>query len=130
MPEFRSHITGLCEPPEPYSYSVQAGRTLHLAGQVALDEQMRIVGTTLGEQAKQVWTNIEAVLRASGAGLSDIVKINYFLADIRDLPQEIAVRTTLFPADRMPAVTAVQVAALGLPGLLMEVDIIAVVPHD
>jgi enamine deaminase RidA (YjgF/YER057c/UK114 family) len=29
----------------------------------------------------------------------------------------------------MPAVTAVQVASLGLPGLLMEVDIIAVVPR-
>jgi len=127
--EFRSDVAGLCEPPEPYSYSVRAGNTLYLAGQVALDEQMRIVGTSLGEQARQVWANIEAVLTASGAGLSDIVKINYFLADIRDLPQEIAVRRTIFPAERMPAVTAVQVAALGLPGLLMEVDVIAVVPH-
>jgi enamine deaminase RidA (YjgF/YER057c/UK114 family) len=90
---------------------------------------MQIVGTTLGDQARQVWKNIEAVLAASGATLADVVKINYFLADIRELPHEIAVRQTLFPADRMPAVTAVQVASLGLPGLLMEVDIIAVVPH-
>ena len=73
--------------------------------------------------------DIEAVLAASGATLADVVKINYFLADIRELPHEIAVRQTLFPADRMPAVTAVQVASLGLPGLLMEVDIIAVVPR-
>jgi enamine deaminase RidA (YjgF/YER057c/UK114 family) len=127
--EFRREVPGLCEPPEPYSYSVRVGNTLYLAGQVALDEQMQIVGATLGEQARQVWKNIEAVLAASGATLADVVKINYFLADIRELPHEIAVRRTLFPADRMPAVTAVQVASLGLPGLLMEVDIIAAVPH-
>lgn len=129
MHEFRSDVPGLCEPPEPYSYSVRAGDTLYLAGQVALDEQMQIVGTTLADQARQVWKNIEAVLAASGATLADVVKINYFLADIRELPQEIEVRRTLFPPDRMPAVTAVQVASLGLPGLMMEVDIIAVVPR-
>jgi enamine deaminase RidA (YjgF/YER057c/UK114 family) len=127
--EFRSEVPGLCEPPEPYSYSVRVGDTLYLAGQVALNEQMQIVGATLGDQARQVWKNIEAVLAASGATLADVVKINYFLADIRELPHEISVRRTLFPADRMPAVTAVQVASLGLPGLLLEVDIIAAVPH-
>ena len=35
-------------------------------------------------------------------------------------------RRTLFPADKMPAVTAMQAAALGLPGLKLEVDVIAV----
>ena len=126
MHDFRGDVPGLCPPPEPYSYSVRAGETIYLAGQVALDEDMQIVGTTLAEQAIQVWKNIAAVLAASGSSLRDVVKINYFLADIRDLPQEIAVRRTLFDPNRLPAVTAVQVAALGLPGLLMEVDIVAV----
>jgi 2-iminobutanoate/2-iminopropanoate deaminase len=126
MREFRSTVPRLCAPPEPYSYSVRAGRTIYLAGQVALDEHMQIVGSTLAEQARQVWHNIEAVLAASGAALADVVKINYFLQDIRELPEEIEVRKELFAADKMPAVTAVQAAALGLPGLKMEVDIIAV----
>lgn len=126
MHDFRGDVPGLCPPPEPYSYSVRAGETIYLAGQVALDEDMQIVGTTLAEQAIQVWKNIAAVLAASGSSLRDVVKINYFLADIRDLPQEIAVRRTLFDPDHLPAVTAVQVAALGLPGLLVEVDIVAV----
>lgn len=128
MREFRSQVPGLCDPPEPYAYSVQAGQTIYLAGQVALDENMQVVGTTMHEQATQVWRNIQSVLAASGATLANIVKINYFLRDIRELPDEIAVRETLFHADKMPAVTAVQVAALGLPGLMMEVDIIAVLP--
>lgn len=130
MHEFRSQVPGLCDPPEPYSYSVRAGRTIYLAGQVSLDENMQVVGATMAEQAAQVWHNIRAALAASGAALEDIVKINYFLRDIRELSEEIEVRTSLFAPDRMPAVTAVQVAALGLPGLLMEVDIIAALSDE
>jgi enamine deaminase RidA (YjgF/YER057c/UK114 family) len=124
--EFRSQVPGLCEPPEPYSYSVRAGQTIYLAGQVALDDEMQIVGATVAEQAAQVWRNIESVLAVSGATLADIVKVTYFMRDIRELPGEIEVRTALFAADKMPAVTAIQAAALGLPGLMMEVDVVAV----
>ena len=130
MHEFRSDVSGLCAPPEPYSYSVRAGATIYLAGQVALDEQGETVGTTLPEQAVQVWRNIERVLAANGATLADVVKITYYLQDIRDLPGEIEVRRSLFAPDRMPAVTAVQAAALGLPGLTMEVDVIAVIGDE
>ncbi|MEP7201612.1 MAG: RidA family protein [Ilumatobacteraceae bacterium] len=130
MRDFQSKVPGLCDPPEPYSYSVRAGRTIYLAGQVALDEQMQIVGSTVAEQARQVWRNIAAALAPSGATLANVVKITYFLQDIRELPDEIAVRRQLFAPDRMPAVTAVQAAALGLPGLKMEVDIVAVLDDD
>lgn len=126
MHEFRSDVPGLCPPPEPYSYSVRAGDTIYLAGQVALDEQMNVVGTTMREQAVQTWRNIEAVLAESGATLADIVKITYYLQDVRELHEELEVRRTLFAADKMPAVTAMQAGALGLPGLKLEVDVIAV----
>ena len=126
MHDFRSDVPGLCEPPEPYSYSVRAGNTIYLAGQVALDEHMNVVGTTLREQAVQTWRNIEAVLADAGATLADVVKVTYFLQDVRELHEELEVRRTLFPADKMPAVTAMQAAALGLPGLKLEVDVIAV----
>lgn len=127
MRDFRSDVSGLCPPPEPYSYSVRTGNTIYLAGQVAFDEGRQLVGNTLTEQAEQVWRNIEAVLAANGATLNDIVKVTYYLQDIRELPQEIEVRRRLFASDRMPAVTALQAAALGLPGLRVEVDAIAVV---
>lgn len=130
MHDFRSDVPGLCDPPEPYSYSVRAGNTIYLAGQVAFDEQLQIVGTTLGEQAIQVWRNIESVLAANRATLADVVKINYYLQDIRELPHEIEVRRQLFAPGQMPAVTAVQAAALGLAGLKVEVDVIAVVSDD
>lgn len=130
MRRFISNVSGLCDPPEPYSYSVQAGNTLYLAGQVALDQNGEIVGTTVTEQASFVWGNIELVLAASGASLANIVKINYYMQDIRELASEIEIRKDLFVPGRFPAVTAVQAAALGLPGLTMEVDIIAVLGDD
>ena len=123
-------MPGLCDPPEPYSYSVRAGQTIYLAGQVALDDDMQIVGTTVAEQAAQVWRNIESVLAASGATLADVVKVTYFVQDIRELNGEIEVRKKLFAPDKMPAVTAIQAAALGLPGLMMEVDVIAVLADE
>ena len=105
---------------------VSAGQTLYLAGQVALDKNGLIVGTTMQEQATQVWQNIRIALNAVGSDLENIVKINYFLRDIRELNDEIEIRKTLFKPNKFPAVTAVQAAALGLPGLLLEVDIVAV----
>jgi len=130
MLEYITDVPGLCPPPEPYSYAVKAGDTLYLAGQVALDEKMQVVGTTLPEQAEQIWRNIAAVLEHCGGSLANIAKITYFLQDIRELPAEIEVRKRLFPAGRFPVVTAVQAAALGLPGLMMEVDVTAVLTHE
>ena len=127
MADYISDVPGLCPPPEPYSYAVRHGDTLYLAGQVALDEHMRVVGATLTEQGEQIWSNIAAVLERCGSGLRDILKVTYFLRDIRELPAEIEIRKRLFPDGRFPAVTAVQAGALGLPGLMMEVDVIAAV---
>ncbi len=124
--KYYNNILGLVDPLEPYSYVVSAGQTLYLAGQVALDKNGLIVGTTMQEQATQVWQNIKIALNAAGSRLENIVKINYFLRDIRELNDEIEIRKKLFETYKFPAVTAIQAAALGLPGLLLEVDIVAV----
>lgn len=115
-------------PPEPYSYAIRAGKTLYLAGQVALDAEGRVVGETAREQAAKVWENIRAVLAAADASLDNVVKVTYYMQDIREIAEEIEVRTQVFSGRHLPAVTAVQVAALGLPGLKMEVDVTAVLP--
>ena len=119
-------VPGLCPPPEPYSYAIRAGDTLYLAGQVALDEKGAIVGSTVAEQARQIWSNIEHVLAAAGSGIADVVKVTYIMQDVREIAEEIEVRRQVFADGPFPAVTAMQAAALGLPGLKMEVDVVAV----
>jgi enamine deaminase RidA (YjgF/YER057c/UK114 family) len=118
---------GLAAPPEPYSHAIRCGDTLFIAGQVAFDGQNRVVG--VGDprrQAEQVWRNIGLAVEDAGGSLADIVKITIFLKDVRHAPAEISVREQLFEPGRFPVCTLVQVANLGLPDLLMEVDAVAV----
>jgi len=61
--------------------------------------------------------------------VANIVKVTYFCQDIRELHEEMEVRRRVFDGGPYPAVTACQAAALGLPGLKLEVDVIAVIPQ-
>lgn len=125
----REYLTpnGLAEPPDPYAHAVVCGDLVFVAGQVAFDEQNHVVGVgNAAAQAEQVWRNIAAVVEAAGGQVTDVVKITVFLADIRHAQDEITVRRRLFPEGRFPICTQVQVANLGLPDLLMEIDAIAV----
>jgi 2-iminobutanoate/2-iminopropanoate deaminase len=118
---------GLAAPPDPYAHAVVFGDLVFVAGQVAFDEHNDVVGVGDAQaQAEQVWRNIEAVVRAAGGEVTDVIKITVFLADIRHAQDEITVRRRLFPEGRFPICTQVQVANLGLPDLLMEIDAIAV----
>jgi enamine deaminase RidA (YjgF/YER057c/UK114 family) len=118
---------GIAPPPEPYSHAVRCGDTLYIAGQVAFDEANEVVG--VGDpraQAERVWHNIRLAVEAAGGTVADVVKITIFLKDVRHAPAEISVREQLFEPGEFPVCTLVQVANLGLPDLLMEVDAIAV----
>ena len=118
-------VPSLGPPPEPYEYANRSGNTLYLAGQVALDENGIIVGTTTKEQARKTWDNIGIVLAAAGASIKDVVKVTYFLADIRELQEEMEIRKEVFSGRPFPVVTAIQAAALGMPGLRLEIDVVA-----
>ena len=118
---------GIAPPPDPYTHAIRAGDTLYVAGQVALDEQNRVVG--IGDpkrQAEQVWNNLRLAVEAAGGRVTDIVKITVFLKDVRHGDAEIEVRKQIFEEGRFPICTQVQVANLALPELLMEVDAIAI----
>ena len=118
-------VPSLGPPPEPYEYAIRSGNTLYLAGQVALDENGIIVGTTTKEQARKTWDNIGIVLAAAGASIKDVVKVTYFLSDIRELEEEMEIRKEVFSGRPFPVVTAIQAAALGMPGLRLEIDVVA-----
>ena len=123
-------VESLSDPPEPYSHAIRAGDTIYLAGQVAFDRDGEIVGDTVEQQARQVWRNIADILDAAGSSVADVVKVTYIMQDIREIAEEFPIREEVFAGRPFPAVTAMQAAALGLPGLKMEVDVIAVVPGD
>ncbi|MER6390743.1 RidA family protein [Streptomyces sp. NPDC060334] len=129
------HLTRVAAPegvgPSPqYSHVVWGtGRFVAISGQCAFDEEGGVVGVgDAAAQARQVFENLRRCLAAAGASFADVVKLTYFVTDVAHLPAVRDARAAVIPADRLPASSAVQVAALVHPELLLEIEAFAVVP--
>ena len=108
---------------------IGSGRLVALSGQIALDEQGQVVGEgDPAAQARQVFENLRRCLAAAGATFDQVVKLTYFVTDIGFLPAIRAARDECVDVERPPASTAVQVAALFRPELLLEVEAFALLP--
>ena len=112
----------------PYSHGVKVGNLLFIAGQVALDHDLQLVGENDAEaQSRQIWHNITSVVEAAGGKVTDVVRITLFVLDFKHMPAFHKVRKEIFAGGRYPAATGVQVVKLGLPGLLLETEATAVI---
>ncbi len=118
-------------PPSPgYSQAaeVRGGRTVYIAGQVALDRSGALVGRgDFRAQVKQAFENLGAALAASRAGFGDIVKLNSYFVDIREIPAFREVRDQFIDTKNPPVSTAVEVKRLFKEDFLIEIEAIAVV---
>ena len=115
--------------PTGYSHvvSTRGGRTIYIAGQVALDAQGRIVGPgDLAAQTRQVFANLEIALKAAGATFDHVVKTNYYMRDASQVATVREVRSKYFTKE-LPASTLVEISRLAQPDFLIEVEVIAVV---
>jgi len=115
--------------PTGYSHVVatRGGRTIYVAGQVALDAQGRLVGQgDLAAQTRQVFLNLETALKAAGASFKDVVKTNYYLRDASQVAIVREIRSKYFTSD-LPASTLVEVPRLAQPDFLIEIEVVAVV---
>jgi 2-iminobutanoate/2-iminopropanoate deaminase len=121
-------VEGLAEPISHYTDAVKAGGLLFVSGIVPVDAEGRLVGEgDVVEQTRQVFRNMELVLRAAGCGFGDVVKVTAFLLDVNDRARINPVRQEVFGAAR-PASTLVEVSALAVPGALLEIEAVAAIP--
>src|SRR3984893_8536184 len=104
----------------PYSpvLEVNAERLVVLSGQVAVDMDGRVVGTTIEEQTRATLANCSRQLAAAGAGLGDVFKVNVYLADLAEWTRFNVVYEAIMPAP-LPARTTVQ--AVLLPNFRVEI---------
>ncbi|MGW2695591.1 RidA family protein [Streptomyces sp. NPDC001296] len=118
-------------PAAAYTHVVMGtGRFVAISGQLALDEDGKPVGEgDPAAQARQVFENLRRCLAAAGATFDDVVKLTYFVTDMAYLPAIRAARAAHISGDRLPASSAVQVAALVGPEFLMEIEAFAVLPE-
>ncbi|MCU7803007.1 MAG: RidA family protein [Candidatus Thiodiazotropha sp. (ex Lucinoma annulata)] len=95
-----------------YSQAVKVGDTVYLSGQIPLvPETMEMVDGDIEQQIRRVFENLQAVARAAGGSLADIVKLNVFLTDLADFPVVNQVMADYF-IQPYPARAAIGVAAL------------------
>jgi 2-iminobutanoate/2-iminopropanoate deaminase len=109
----------------PYSQAIRAGDLLFLSGQVGLDPLTgAMVEGGLEAETTRALQNLEAVLRAAGAGLDRVVRTTVFLVDLGEFAAMNAIYARAFGENR-PARSTVQVSALPR-GARVEIDAIAV----
>jgi len=109
----------------PYSQAVAQGQLLFTSGQIPIDPATgELRNSDIATAARQVLTNLRAVLVAGGADLTTVVKTTVFLKDMRDFQAFNAVYGEFFK-EPFPARSCIQVA--GLPkDSLVEIEAIAV----
>lgn len=115
----------------PYRFSqvvsADAPRRLaFIAGQIAMAPDGSLVGVgDIDAQLRQVFANLRAAVEAAGGTLADIASLTVYVKDVAHHRNYLAVLAEEF-TDWRPAETLVQVAALGLPELLVEIQAVAV----
>lgn len=107
--------------------AIRVGNLLFISGCAAIDPQGNVVGKgDIRAQTRQTMENMKAVLEAAGATFDNVVETTTFITDIRQLGEAIAVRSEYLRQDSPTAGTSVEVSALGLEGLMIEIRAIAV----
>jgi enamine deaminase RidA (YjgF/YER057c/UK114 family) len=108
---------------------VPAGeRLLFVAGQIALDSTGALVGSgDFRAQARQVFENLRRALESRGATFADVVKINFYILDVSNIPALREVRDQYVNRAAPPASTLVEVRRLFRDDVMLEVEVIAAV---
>jgi len=108
----------------PYSQAVSSGNLIFTSGQIALVPETGLLNnTTLFDEVHQVMANVDAVLQAGGAKLSNIVKASIFLKDMNDFAEVNDIYASYFSGD-YPARETVEVARLP-KDVRVEISVIA-----
>lgn len=121
-------ITTDPDPYEPFRLALgyRIGDILVISGQAAISPEGEIVGAgDFDAQAEQTFRNLERVLKAGGSSLANVLKVTIFLTDMANFPKIVELRGKWFTPP-YPADTIVEVRALALPELQIEIEAIAV----
>lgn len=79
-------------------------------------------------QCKYAFDKIKRALAKNGAALGDVVKMVTYITDVRYQPDFGKCRQDVFGATPMPAHTLLTISQLAWPGMMVEIDVTAMVP--
>ena len=105
---------------------VEGGKgLLFIAGQTASDSDGNVIGIgDIGAQTRQVFKNIEAVLKEAGLGFENLVKTTTYLTD-RSYREEYNRARMAIMSKEPPTSTLLIISGLARPEFMIEIEAIA-----
>jgi enamine deaminase RidA (YjgF/YER057c/UK114 family) len=79
-------------------------------------------------QCRYAYQKLKAVLEKNGATMHDVVKQVTYVTDVRYWKDASAIRAEQYGDAPLPVHTFLNVNQLAFPGMLVEIDVIAMVP--
>ena len=107
------------------------GKLLFIAGQIAWDNNQKIVSDDFVEQFDKALANVMTVLRAAGGEAENIARLVIYVTDkieYRERTKEIGDRYRKHMGKHFPAMVLVQVAGLLDDRAKVEIEGMAVIP--
>ncbi len=110
----KAHLTTNAPAPiGPYSQAIQAGDTLYISGQIAINPASGVlILDNIEDETHQVLKNIGEILKAAGLKYSDVVSCTVYVKDMNLFSRINAVYSTYFSEGIPPARATVEVSAL------------------
>ena len=111
------------------------GKTIYLAG-IGAEDESGPAGASAPilhpgspyEQCRYAYDKIKRLLEKHGATLADVAKMVSYLTDVRYQPDYGKCRVEAFGNNPLPAHTLLTISQLAWPGMIVEVDVTAIVP--
>ena len=119
---------GGASPRGHYAPGIRAGDFIYVSGQGPVDPVTdKLAEGDVAFQTQLTLSNIQRILEAAGAGITDVVKCSVFLRDISEF-QNMNRAYAAFFGDHKPARTTVE-AKFHQAGMLVEIDCVAYKPR-
>lgn len=110
--------------PAPVSSAVKAAGLVYCSGQCGYDaEKGSFYGDDIETQTRGALDNLRGVLSQAGSSMERVLKVNIYMADVKDFAVINEIYKAYFPGDK-PARTCLQIAKIPL-GALIEIEAVA-----
>ena len=107
----------------------EGGRIVWLAGQTTTtDLDAKDISGKFDEQARTVFALMNRTLERAGASLANLVTMTVFINDARYGDRFVQIRKEVFPDGRFPCSALLTISGFARPGILIEIQAVAVVP--
>ena len=118
-------VPTLSEPLSHYTDAVRCGDLLFISGVAPLDADGALVGA--GDpitQTRKVLENMGEILEAASMSFADVARVTVYLKNVSHRAAINPVRQEFF-GDTRPASTLIEVSALAIEGMLVEIEAVA-----